>query len=452
VKFPRNIKWRMPTIFLVMLSVILIVFSIFSYILLAQSAANNEMVPATVFTTQIAIPQGTSVNTTTPGSQNYEKLFFYTISADTVKSIQDGNARALTIPTVTGNLSINQSIFITAQAQGGQKIWIYYRISPEDNSEYELLIMVHSSAADKLILGNFTNVLIYALPVILVLAFVLGFFIVKRMLKPIDQIRNNMRETGRGNPYQPIEVPAGSEFSELTTSLNRAFGRMQQTVDSERQMVTDASHEIRAPLTVMMGETSLALRKKRTVEEYEKCLRTVSSESAYLATMVNKLLLAAQLDNAKSLTNAEDLNLSGFLAGLSPAFTVLCKQRSMTFHFNAEPGIMVRGDTLKLRELFFNLIDNAAKYNRPGGNVTLSLKREENFARVDVTDTGIGIKPENLGHIFERFYRVDKKDERGAGLGLALCKKITEIHGGKIDVSSEYGKSSTFSVWLPVVN
>jgi signal transduction histidine kinase len=162
--------------------------------------------------------------------------------------------------------------------------------------------------------------------------------------------------------------------------------------------------------------------------------------------------LAAQLDNAKSLTNAEDLNLSGFLAGLSPAFTVLCKQRSMTFHFNAEPGIMVRGDTLKLRELFFNLIDNAAKYNRPGGNVTLSLKREENFARVDVTDTGIGIKPENLGHIFERFYRVDKKDERGAGLGLALCKKITEIHGGKIDVSSEYGKSSTFSVWLPVVN
>lgn len=450
MKFLRNIKWRMPTIFLVLLSVILLVFSIFSYILLAQSAANNEIAPATVFTTQIAIPQGTSVNTTTPGIRNYEKLLFYTISADTVKSIRDGNAVVLAILTVKGNLSIDQSIFITEQAQGGQKIWIYYRISPEDNTKYELLIVIHPSAADKLILGNFTNILIYALPVILLLAFVLGFFTVKRMLRPIDLIKNNMRETGRGNPYQPIEVSAGSEFSELTASLNRAFGRMQQTVDSERQLVADASHEIRAPLTVMMGETSLALRKKRTVEEYEKCLRVVSSESAYLATMVNKLLLAAQLDNAKSLTNAEDLNLSDFLADLSPAFTVLCKQKSMPFHFNTEPGIMVRGDTLKLRELFFNLIDNAAKYNRTGGDVTLSLKRDDNFARVDVKDTGIGMKPENLGHIFERFYRVDKTDERGAGLGLALCKKIAEIHGGRIEVTSQYGKGSTFSIWLPV--
>jgi len=139
VKFPRNIKWRMPTIFLVMLSVILIVFSIFSYILLAQSAANNEMVPATVFTTQIAIPQGTSVNTTTPGSQNYEKLFFYTISADTVKSIQT-ETQSFNNTHGDGKLIYKPKHIYHSTGAGRTKDLDLLRISPEDNSEYELLI------------------------------------------------------------------------------------------------------------------------------------------------------------------------------------------------------------------------------------------------------------------------------------------------------------------------
>jgi two-component system phosphate regulon sensor histidine kinase PhoR len=118
---------------------------------------------------------------------------------------------------------------------------------------------------------------------------------------------------------------------------------------------------------------------------------------------------------------------------------------------NIEPNIKLTGERFKLRELFYNLVDNAAKFNRPGGEVAVSLKMEGNYARVDVRDTGIGIKPENMEKLFQRFFRIDKDDATGAGLGLVICQKIAELHHGSITVVSKYGKGSTFSVLLPVI-
>ena len=320
-------------------------------------------------------------------------------------------------------------------------------------TKYELMIIVRPVAATRLILGQFTNILIYALPVIIILVFVVGFFLLKRMLQPIDIITKTVQQLNNRSPYKNINVPSGSEFRELTSSLNGAFGRLQATVDRERQMVADVSHEIRTPLTVMQGEATLALRRKRTVEEYEKCLQVFSTESAYLAAMVNQLLLIAQLDYATDLQNAEEVNLSSLLAELSLDFKVLCEQHALTSKFVSETGVLIHGNKLKLRELFFNLIDNAVKYSHQGKMVSLSLKRDNGFARVDISDEGIGIKQEDLGKIFNRFYRINtasSRDDGGAGLGLAICKRIVELHKGRIEVKSEHGQGSTFSVFLPI--
>jgi len=448
--FPHSIKWRMTTGYLLILLVILFVICGFSYFLLTRAVYSNEAAPSIVYTMEIDIPNSIG---NTGSTENYKMLSVYILPSEKTKAIQAGTASLMRIGTSIGELSFDQSKFITADAQGSQKVWIYYRLSPTDMTKYELMIIVRPVAATRLILGQFTNILIYALPVIIILVFVVGFFLLKRMLQPIDIITKTVQQLNNRSPYKNINVPSGSEFRELTSSLNGAFGRLQATVDRERQMVADVSHEIRTPLTVMQGEATLALRRKRTVEEYEKCLQVFSTESAYLAAMVNQLLLIAQLDYATDLQNAEEVNLSSLLAELSLDFKVLCEQHALTFKFVSETGVLIHGNKLKLRELFFNLIDNAVKYSHQGKMVSLSLKRDNGFARVDISDEGIGIKQEDLGKIFNRFYRINtasSRDDGGAGLGLAICKRIVELHKGRIEVKSEHGQGSTFSVFLPI--
>ena len=454
MRFPRSIKWRMTTGYLSILLVILLLFGGFSYFLLSKAVYTNEDIPSQVYTTEIDMPNNDQPNRTVTSGNNYQNLLGYTLSANKIKEIQDRTLSIFQMQTSLGNLNLDQSKFITKDMTGGQKIWGFYRVSPTDATKYELLIIVRPEAAARQILGQYTGALVYALPVIFILVFIVGYFLLKRMLRPIDTIKATVQRINSNNPARNRNVPPGSELEELSASLNQAFGSLQDTVDRERQIVAEASHEIRAPLTVMQGEASLALRRQRTVEEYQKCLEIFSRESAYLAAMVNKILLTAQLDNATGLANAEDIDLTGFLTELAPGFKTLCEKHQVTFNFSTEPAIKIRGDKLKLRELFYNLVENAAKYNRQGGQVSLSLKTENNFARIDVSDTGIGIKPEHLGKIFDRFYRVGKaasREDSGAGLGLAICKRIVELHQGRIEATSKFGQGSTFLVFLPLV-
>ncbi len=452
MRFLKSIKWRMTTSYLLVLLVILCLFIGFSYFLLARAVYSNEAVPLIVYTTEINIPDN-ALTGSGVDNNNYNLLHVYTIRANKLRSIQDVAESIIRIGTPIGVLPLDQSKFISNGTEGDHNVWIYYRLSPVDLNKYELMMVVRPSSETRLILGQFTDILIYALPVTLILVFVVGFFLLKRMLRPIDAITATVQRINSKNPYRKMEIPRNSEFGELTASLNQAFGRLQETVNRERQLVADASHEIRAPLTVMQGEATLALRRKRTVEEYEQCLQVFSRESAYLAAMVNKLLLVAYLDNATELLNAEDVNLSDFLTELSPSFKLLCEEHTLTFKFETEAGIHVRGDKSKLRELFFNLIDNAVKYNHSNGQVSLSLKAVNGYARADVSDKGIGIQQEQLGRLFERFYRVDKsssRNEGGTGLGLAISQRIAELHGGKISVASKVNVGSTFTVELPI--
>lgn len=451
MRFLRSIKWRITTVFLGILLFVLCVVVGFSYFLLAQAVYSNEGTPSRIYTTEIDIPDSVIEVSAT----HYEKLTSYTISGNHLDTIRDGSKNDIRIQTSLGILTLDQSIFIPDDAQGDQNVWIYYRVSPTDLSKYELMIFVRGANQTRLILGHFANILILALPFALVLAFFIGYVLLKRMLQPIGTIAETVRKIDGKTLHKKIELPSITEFDELTADLNQAFERIQETVDLERQIVADTSHEIRAPLTVMQGEATLVLRRKRTVEEYEECLRVFSRESTYLSSIVNKLLLIAQLDSSPELLDVEEIDLSDLLNELSPSFKLLCEEHDLAFKFEAEVGVKIHGNRLKLRELFFNLVDNAVKYNRDGGEVSLLLKMDYGYARVDISDKGIGIQQKHLGKLFERFYRIDKSFSRskdGAGLGLAICKRIVDMHHGKIEVQSEIGKGSTFSVYLPLLN
>jgi signal transduction histidine kinase len=205
----------------------------------------------------------------------------------------------------------------------------------------------------------------------------------------------------------------------------------------------------------MQAEATLALSKERTIEDYQKSLETISQESAYMSSVIGKLLFLARSDAGKEQLNFEDVDLKELITGLSANIETLAIDKGIKFTVDAKENLIVNGDKVKLRQLFINILENAVRYTPTGGNISVLLEKKDSNAVTAISDTGIGIPPEHLPHIFERFYRVDKARSRadgGVGLGMAIAKYIADSHGGKIEVESQVGKGTTITVTIPLKN
>jgi signal transduction histidine kinase len=203
----------------------------------------------------------------------------------------------------------------------------------------------------------------------------------------------------------------------------------------------------------MQSETTLALSKTRSPEEYRKSLEVISEEITHMSSVISKLLFLARVDNGKDNLNLSRVSLNELLSELASDVEVLSEDKSLNFELKLDDHLEVIGDKVKLRELFLNLLDNAIRCTPPHGRIIVSLSRSGDKALIAVADTGVGISEEHLPHIFERFYRVNKShpaDNSGSGLGLAISKHIAEMHQGVIEVSSRAGLGATFTVVLPL--
>jgi signal transduction histidine kinase len=231
--------------------------------------------------------------------------------------------------------------------------------------------------------------------------------------------------------------------------------RLESAFQRQQQFTADASHELRTPLAIIEAESTLALNKKRTDTEYEKSLELISQETSFMSTLVDKLLFLARTDAGDDHQNIEDFNLYQLLSLLYTDVEVLAREKEIYFEASPSFSLTVKGDKIKIRQLFLNILENAIKYTPDGGRISVSAEEKNGTAVVAIKDTGIGIPAEHLPHIFERFYRADKarsRAEGGAGLGLAIAKQIAVMSGGDIDVESEVGKGTTFYVSLPLIN
>jgi signal transduction histidine kinase len=172
-----------------------------------------------------------------------------------------------------------------------------------------------------------------------------------------------------------------------------------------------------------------------------------------MAEIIGKLLLLARSESPDETSNFQEVNVRDLLTELSSDMESLAHEKGLAFSFGQLDNLTVKGDRLKLRQLFLNLLDNAIRYTPSGGAVSGSLVRKNSSAFVTVCDTGVGIPSEHLPHIFDRFYRVDtarSRDDGGSGLGLAIASSIAKLHGGEIQVESQVGKGSAFYVTLPL--
>ena len=244
-----------------------------------------------------------------------------------------------------------------------------------------------------------------------------------------------------------------NEFRRLASAFNAMLQRLQDVFDAQRRFIADAAHELKTPLTVIKGHLEVALKKARSAGEYRDVLIGNLGQVEGLIALTRPLLMLAQFAGDAPPVQLTPLAIELLLKELVNELALLAEDRGIRLNLEINQSPCVLADEGWLRHLFINLLDNALRYTATGGSITIRLGQEGDRARIEVHDTGAGIAPEHLPHIFERFYRVDQardRDSGGAGLGLAIVKEIAQAHGGSVCVESALGKGSIFTLTLPI--
>lgn len=259
----------------------------------------------------------------------------------------------------------------------------------------------------------------------------------------------NVGNLGRQRLFAPPDAP---DLAQLAATFNELLDRVETAHSSQHRFVADASHELRTPLTILRGEIDVALRRPRSAEEYAEVLHSSREEIERLSRLTENLLTLARADVGEALVRKEPVDVAAVAREVCRKLAPLSGQRKVALTCEAPEPVVVSSDAVALEQLVFNLTENALRYTPPGEGATVRVIRTDAEVIVEVEDRGSGISAEHLPHLFDRFYRVDKARSRefgGAGLGLSIVKTLVEAHGGRVEVRSEVGKGSVFTVRLP---
>ena len=275
------------------------------------------------------------------------------------------------------------------------------------------------------------------------------WFVTGKALHPLEKLSEEMESRTAENLSKELPVPKGhDEISSLTQSFNNMNRKLNESFSAQKRFAQSAAHELRTPLTVLKAKVDVfQKRPAHTPEEYEKLVELVNRQTERMIDLVQDLLGLTNLDE---LSCNQIVNLQMLLDEVVHELTPLADERKITIRLNTQNGITIGNPNL-LHRAFSNLIENAVKYNTPGGFVLVAAEIENEYVTIRITDNGPGIPNEQKGFIFEPFYRVDKSRSRqmgGAGLGLAIVKAIVDKHGGTITVEDAIDRGSVFTVRL----
>jgi len=303
-------------------------------------------------------------------------------------------------------------------------------------------------------LAALRNLMLGALPLMLLLCGVTGLALARRSLASIDQITRIADHLGGANLHETIPTSgSGDELDRLAVTLNAMLGRIRAGVEQMRRFNANAAHEMRTPLHRIGSKLDAALSQARDAAAYRETLHELRAETDALASAVNALLRLAQTESGLDPAHTQPVEIAKLLRTQLEFFAPLAEAREIALVLiEPLPDAVVRGDPSWLERLFSNLLDNALKYSRKGDAVEVLARLEAGAVRVTVADTGPGIAPEELPQLFERFARGSAPIARGGfGLGLPLAREIARAHDGALEVESEPGRGSRFSVVLPLI-
>jgi len=281
-----------------------------------------------------------------------------------------------------------------------------------------------------------------------------GYTLAQRALRPIDEIAHTARAVASGDLSQRLKsFSQDKEIAFLIRVLNKMFANLESSFQAQKRFTADASHELRIPLTVMQGEIEVALRRRRSSKEYADTLRQQLDMIERMRRIVDGLLTLARADAGLLELKHDEVDLSLLLQEVGQQNLGLFASKDVELEMDIAEDLMVTGDSDHLERVMFNLLNNAYKYTPAGSRVRLSGLIQNGQNIIEVCDQGPGIDTEHLPNLFDRFYRADDartRDAGGAGLGLAICKRIIEAHEGRIEVESKPGRGALFRIVLPL--
>src|SRR5881394_1504425 len=342
----------------------------------------------------------------------------------------------------------------------GPTLHYIVRAVPDAGDQFGAIFAGANTRSAELQLEQLLQTIVIAFFVGVVPAILVGGWIAGRALEPVDRMITEVREITDGRSlHRRLAVPlARDELSRLAETLNQMMTRLERNFAALRRFTADASHELKTPLTVVRAGVERAITRPDVPQETLAALEETLQEVNRMTELLDSLLTLARADEGRAELHREPVDLRAIVTEAGETGDLLADHAGVAIEIRTPPAPLVLAvDRSRVRQLLLNLIENAVKYTPRGGNVSVQLGASDGEVRLTVADSGIGIAPGDLPHIFDRFWRADSARTRtgerpGAGLGLAISKWIVEAHGGAIEVQSRPGRGTTFTVMFPRVD
>ncbi len=293
------------------------------------------------------------------------------------------------------------------------------------------------------------------LAVIALMALLMSMFVVRTITRPIGDLNEGISRMAKGDLSSRVKVRGKNEFAQLAIAFNSMSERIEQFDKARNQFVSNASHELKTPLSTMkiLIET-LIYQETYDAGMQKEFLGDINKEIDRLSGIISDLLTLVNFDSGGIRLKAADVRIASIVQEQTQRLLPLAREQGIEINCMVKDPCDTVGDATKLQQVFYNVIDNAIKYTPRGGKVSIEVSKSGKKALVKVSDTGIGIPDADLPHIFDRFYRVDKARSRetgGTGLGLSIVKQVLMMHGGDITATSKEGAGTTFTIEMPIV-
>lgn len=335
----------------------------------------------------------------------------------------------------------------------GEKWLVFDETAINENKEIARLRVCSSLESLENTLNKIRLIIFISIPSYLIITTLGGLIIAKKALHPINKITQTAKDIGRGDlSSRIIGVESNDEVGELAETFNGMLERLEASFNKEKRFTSDASHELRTPVAIVMAYSESLLTDLNTDDgntELEKSLVTIHKESKRMNTIISQLLMLTRGYEGKYQLKLEQIDLGEVISNVLEELEETAESNKITLAYKVENNIFLMADQSLLTQMMLNLVENAIKYGKAGGNVWVTAAKQEDDITITVSDNGIGIAADSLPFIFERFYRADQsRDRSGTGLGLSIVKWIVQEHHGKIEVKSELGKGTTFEIRL----
>ncbi|MGO9480712.1 MAG: sensor histidine kinase, partial [Candidatus Kryptoniota bacterium] len=341
---------------------------------------------------------------------------------------------------------------------------VTYPVSNNGIPQYLVQVASSTATLDESLL-ELRIILFIAVPLTILAAAFGGFYTAKKAFDPIDRIIRTAQSISAKHLDKRLDIgKVNDEITRLSSTLNDMFDRIEEAFKLQKQFTADASHELKTPLTILLGEIEVALNNPRTADDYQNILKSAVEEIRRITNIVDDLLTIARLESGQLRFQKQPIRLDELLLDAISRASGYASQHSLSINYEVlnrsaheSEEVFVEGDRDKLLSVFINLLDNAIKYSRRDSTIKVVQIIEEKLARLEIIDNGIGISAQNVPHVFDRFYRADKSrsangSEGGSGLGLSISKFLIEAHGGTITLESVEGEGTIVVVRLPVLH